>query len=390
MNSPFSSEVRPGPVTIASTGAVRRPLGPAMTQVARAAISAGTLSAAGEALHKLPASEARPWTCCEPIRSAPSTIPGQACSSAALPLSMTPGVAAPITNLSVSSRTPIRPGMRFKSTIVSGRIRPERNCTKRSVPPDSGLAKPALAVSARTASSTVVGAVKLTLGMSAPGCRGRRDEAPAGRNSLARHGPVRRPPQAARILDYTMTEGGVKRYVPMPSGDGRSAPRHDPGTRINPLRPRSPLTPASAPPRGGERSGPGEQWRGIALLTPHQCADHRQIGEVEQDAGGKRDRVKTDIVVDRPRHPPAKGHARAAAQQQARHPPRRLAGRKQFADRQHIGRDDAAKAETEGDRDDKQPGFVLGQQKPDHRRRLAGRTGEDRAQAAIAIGDPAP
>ena len=58
--------------------------------------------------------------------------------------------------------------MRFMSTIASGRIRPERNCTKRSVPPDSGLAKPGLPASIRTASSTVVGAVKLKLGMLAP------------------------------------------------------------------------------------------------------------------------------------------------------------------------------------------------------------------------------
>jgi len=55
-----------------------------MTAVARAAISAGTLSAAGEALHRLPANEARPWICSEPIRSMPSTIPGHAAVSASL------------------------------------------------------------------------------------------------------------------------------------------------------------------------------------------------------------------------------------------------------------------------------------------------------------------
>src|SRR6516162_7822412 len=59
MSSPLASEVRPGPVTIASTGASRRPFGPAMTQLARAVISAGTLSAAGEALQRLPANDAR-------------------------------------------------------------------------------------------------------------------------------------------------------------------------------------------------------------------------------------------------------------------------------------------------------------------------------------------
>jgi hypothetical protein len=43
-----------------STGTSRRPFAPATTQVARAAISAGTLSAAGDALQRLPASDARP------------------------------------------------------------------------------------------------------------------------------------------------------------------------------------------------------------------------------------------------------------------------------------------------------------------------------------------
>ena len=71
--------MRPGPVTMLSTGTSRCPLAPATTQVARAAISAGTLSAAGEALHRLPASEARPWIWVEPIRLAASTTPGQAC-----------------------------------------------------------------------------------------------------------------------------------------------------------------------------------------------------------------------------------------------------------------------------------------------------------------------
>src|ERR1041385_6694716 len=36
-----------------------------------------------------------------------------------------PGVAAPMTNLSPSSRMPMRPGIRFVSTITSGRVRPE-------------------------------------------------------------------------------------------------------------------------------------------------------------------------------------------------------------------------------------------------------------------------
>src|ERR1700747_3598950 len=54
MNSSRPSEVRPGPVTMLSTGTSRRPFAPATTQVARAAISGGTLSAAGGALQSVP------------------------------------------------------------------------------------------------------------------------------------------------------------------------------------------------------------------------------------------------------------------------------------------------------------------------------------------------
>ena len=73
MNSPALKEVRPGPVAMLSTGTSRRPFGPATTQVARAAISAGTLSPPA-----LPASDARPLHLVEPIRLAASTTPGQA------------------------------------------------------------------------------------------------------------------------------------------------------------------------------------------------------------------------------------------------------------------------------------------------------------------------
>jgi hypothetical protein len=158
MNSPLASEVRPGPVGMASAGASRRPFGPAMTTVARAAMTAGTLSAAGDALHKLPASEQRPWTCVEPIRSEPSTMPGQACSSPAWPDSMTPGVAAPMTKKPSSSRMPIMPGIRLVSTISSGFSRPLRSCTSRSVPPDITFARPLAPAKILTASSTLVGA----------------------------------------------------------------------------------------------------------------------------------------------------------------------------------------------------------------------------------------
>src|SRR5713226_1705913 len=95
MNSPGLKEVRPGPVAILSTATSRRPFGPATTQVARAAINAGTLSAAGDALQRLPASDARPCTWVEPIRLAASTTPGQARRRASHSPITAPGVEAP-------------------------------------------------------------------------------------------------------------------------------------------------------------------------------------------------------------------------------------------------------------------------------------------------------
>src|SRR5207302_837694 len=70
-----------------------------------------------------------------------------------------PSAAAPISNLSPSSRMPMRAGIRFVSTITSGRTRPDFSWTRRSVPPDSAFATPALAANALTASSIDVGAV---------------------------------------------------------------------------------------------------------------------------------------------------------------------------------------------------------------------------------------
>ena len=109
-----------------STGTSRWPFGPAITQVARAAISAGTLSAAGDALHKLPASVARPCTCVEPIRFAPSTTPGHACTRGSHSPSSAPDVAAPMTKPPSCSRMPEMPGIFLISTITSGLTRPDR------------------------------------------------------------------------------------------------------------------------------------------------------------------------------------------------------------------------------------------------------------------------
>src|SRR5215470_15939270 len=119
---------------------------------------------------------------------------------------MTPGVAAPTTKLSPSSRMPIMPGIRFASTITSGRTRPDFSWTRRSVPPDSTFATPPLAANALTASSIDVGAVKLTLGMFAPG-----KDALAARRHRAKGGPARH----GSGLHYHPRQGEVQIAEPL-------------------------------------------------------------------------------------------------------------------------------------------------------------------------------
>ena len=70
--SPGARLVRPGPAGTASTGIWRRPSGPCTVTMAPAATMAGTLSPAGEALHRLPPGVARPCTWVEPIRFTPA------------------------------------------------------------------------------------------------------------------------------------------------------------------------------------------------------------------------------------------------------------------------------------------------------------------------------
>ena len=79
-----------------STGTARLPLGPATLTMQPAATRAGTLSAAGEALHRLPPAEARPWTWVEPIRLQASITPGQALRSFLFSPITAAGVAAPM------------------------------------------------------------------------------------------------------------------------------------------------------------------------------------------------------------------------------------------------------------------------------------------------------
>src|SRR5215472_8394017 len=142
--SPRLSEVLPGPVPTLSTGTMRLPRGPAITAEAPAATSAGTLSAAGEALQRLPASVARDWIWCEPMRFAASTTPGHALRSALCSPSSAPATAAPIRNVPALAVMVRSAGIRF-------------TWTRRSVPP-ARMRALALAASNFTAALTVVGA----------------------------------------------------------------------------------------------------------------------------------------------------------------------------------------------------------------------------------------
>ena len=95
-SSPARRLVEPGPVTTSSTATRRFPPGPTISALAPAAIMAGTLSAAGEALQRLPAMVAPPWTCVEPISWAASTTPGHSARSSACSPNSAQVTAAPI------------------------------------------------------------------------------------------------------------------------------------------------------------------------------------------------------------------------------------------------------------------------------------------------------
>src|SRR6516162_5814483 len=98
---------------------------------------------------------------------------------------------------------PISSGILFVSTIRSGRVRPDRSCTKRSVPPASTLAMPEAPAKILTASSTLVGAAKLKLGMFAPEFARAQFSGP----TKCRH---------RTALAYTTSPRGVNNYVRMP------------------------------------------------------------------------------------------------------------------------------------------------------------------------------
>jgi len=112
MSRPFGQEERrdefalgerglAGPTGMVSTLTSRTPVRADNPGDGSAAIIAGTLSAAGEPLQRLPPIEARPLTWMEPISFTPSMMPGQALQKAACRTMSIPDVAAPTAKAAV-------------------------------------------------------------------------------------------------------------------------------------------------------------------------------------------------------------------------------------------------------------------------------------------------
>ena len=121
-------------------------------------MSAGTLSAAGEPLQRLPPSVARPWIWVEPIRFAASITPGHTFLSRGCSLSSAPVTAAPIRQPPLSSVMLRVSAILLMSTIKSGSTTSARIWTRRSVPPASTRVSPVAADRRATAPSTDSGA----------------------------------------------------------------------------------------------------------------------------------------------------------------------------------------------------------------------------------------
>jgi hypothetical protein len=132
---------------------VRLPPGPTTDALAPAATSAGTLSAAGEALQRLPVIVQRPCICFEPISLAASTTPGHAFFRAALSPKRAQGTAAPMLKPSAVSLIWLKPPIALMSTIRSGSIKSPFILTRRSVPPARMAAGPTDPAIRPTASS---------------------------------------------------------------------------------------------------------------------------------------------------------------------------------------------------------------------------------------------
>ena len=105
--------------------------GPRTLTIAPAAIIAGTLSAAGEALHMLPTMVARPWIWVEPISSTASTTPGHSALTSACSPSSAPETAAPIRKPPPSAVIPCISGSPSRPPRVRA-----RSCRRAAAPED--------------------------------------------------------------------------------------------------------------------------------------------------------------------------------------------------------------------------------------------------------------
>ena len=138
--SPGASAVFRLPRTNASTASCREPAWLVTTTFASSAISGGTPSAAGEALHRLPATVARFWICTEPTSRAACCKAWNAGGRSAAMISLQQ-VSAPMRQYAPSQRMPRNPSMAVTSSMgaVTGR---SRKPGKKSVPPAKTVQSP--------------------------------------------------------------------------------------------------------------------------------------------------------------------------------------------------------------------------------------------------------
>src|SRR5215510_988615 len=130
--------------------------------MAPAATRAGTLSAAGEALHRLPPADARPWIWVEPMRLIASTTPGHAFLSFLCSPITAAGVAAPMVKPPLVSLMDTMSAIFLTSTITPGACVPAFIWTRRSVPPARIRPLPLAAAISLTAWPTVFAALYWT------------------------------------------------------------------------------------------------------------------------------------------------------------------------------------------------------------------------------------
>jgi hypothetical protein len=150
--------VTPDRTKNSSLGIRRLPAGPTATTSAPWMRSAGTVSAAGEALQTLPARVARFRIWVEPTTAAASARAWKSRPMrGSAPIAVIT-VRAPMDNRPPSSRIdPSSSAILFRSTTTSARIDPSRRRMIRSVPPASTRARGPCSASRATASSRSVG-----------------------------------------------------------------------------------------------------------------------------------------------------------------------------------------------------------------------------------------